>query len=361
MTNPRYPAMFLPLLLMAALVGCTPSDHHTSAAAAADSSMAFPTAVAEATAVEDNLLLTGRVTFDQDHVVRVHALMSGVVERMLVDLGDHVRAGQPLAVIRSSDVMELGTRYSAARAALATAKTTLQNTEVLFRGGLTTDRDLEAARQDVERLQAEVLRLDDARRMAGTTDDATYTLKAPSAGVVVERTITQGSQFRADATEPLLTISNLSTVWILANVYETDVATVQPGSRVDVRTLAWPDDVIAGVVDRVYDVLDPENRTMTVRIRVDNRDNKLKPEMFATVTMHRREGRSLITIPTSATIFDQNATWVVVAAPDGSHSIRPITPYKVVGDHVFVRSGIEPGEAVVSGNQLLLYTALKRS
>ena len=234
--------------------------------------------------VNNELNLTGKVTFNQDKVVKVFPLVGGHIETVKAELGDYVQKGQTLAIIRSGDLADLEQQAIAAKGQLAVAEKNLQVTDDMSKAGLTSQRELVAAREQLQASKGEVNRVAERRQILGGSGSV-YVVKAPMSGFVVEKNAAQGMELRSDDPENLFTISNLDQVWVLANVYESDLANVKVGYETNITTLSYPDKVFKGRIDKIFNVLDPESKTLKIRITLSNADFTLKPEMFANVSV----------------------------------------------------------------------------
>ena len=307
--------------------------------------------------VNNELSLTGKITFNQDKVVKVFPLVSGHLDAVKVELGDYVKAGQVLAVMRSGDLADLEQQAVTARGALSVALKNRQVAEDMTQSGLTSQRELIAAREQLAAAQGEVGRVAERRRIVGG-NGSTYVIKAPMSGFVVEKSATQGMELRSDDPENLFTISNLDQVWVLANVYESDVANVKVGYPARITTLSYPDYPYTGRVDKIFNVLDPQSKTLKVRVTLTNADFKLKPEMFANVTLEYAGREQRVAIPATAIVFDKSRNFVVTVTSSNQPVVREVNVFKTVGSTAYLNSGIKPGERVVTQDQLLIYNAL---
>lgn len=308
--------------------------------------------------IEDDLLLTGKVMFDQDHLVKVAPLAGGIVQEVRVELGDQVRKGQVLAVIRSTEIMDVSDQQSQAQSNVAIAAKNLETTETLFKAGLASEREYVTAQRELDKAKADEKRASEVASLYGGATSSTYIVRAPASGFVVAKNITDNSQFRTDQPDAMFAISDLSKVWVIANVYESDIAYVREGAHADVRTLAYDDEVFEGVIDKIYNALDPISRVMKVRVRIKNDQFRLKPEMFASVSIQMKEPRSMMAVPSSAVIFDKNKHYLLLLGPDGTLAVREIQAYKTIGDYTYVSGGLSHGEQVITQGQLVLFNAL---
>jgi cobalt-zinc-cadmium efflux system membrane fusion protein len=303
------------------------------------------------------LSLTGKIMFNQDKVVKVFPLVSGHIDAVKAELGDYVKAGQVLAVMRSGDLADLEQAAVAAKGELSVALKNMQVAEDMTQAGLSSQRELIAAREQLSAAKGEVARVAERRRIVGG-NGSTYIVKAPMSGFIVEKSAVAGMELRSDDPENLFTISNLDQVWVMANVYESDVANVKVGYPARITTLSYPDHPYSGRVDKIFNVLDPDSKTMKVRITLTNTDFHLKPEMFANVTLEYAGREQRVAIPASAIVFDKSRNFVVVVTPQNRSVIREVNVFKTVGNTAYLNSGLKPGERVVTREQLLIYNAL---
>ncbi|MDO7852759.1 efflux RND transporter periplasmic adaptor subunit [Hymenobacter convexus] len=232
---------------------------------------------------QPELVLSGEIAADADHTARVFPRVGGEVLRVGVDLGDEVRAGQVLAVLKSSEIAEFQNQHTAATADLAVATKNLAVAEELHQAGLSAAQDVYKARKEMQRAAGTATK---SRRLLGTygvAPGATYRLTAPLAGYIMEKKLSPGMRFNAADLQAAFTVANLDQVWVLANVFESDMGRVHEGQAVEITTLSYPDAPVRGRIDRVYHVLDHESKTMTVRCVLANPGHLLKPGMHAQV------------------------------------------------------------------------------
>ena len=318
--------------------------------------------------VTNEITLTGKITFNQDKVVKVFPLVGGHIEAVKADLGDYVQKGQTLAIIRSGEMADVEQQAVAARGQLAVAQKNSQVTEDMAKGGLSSQRDVVAAREQLQAAKGELNRVNERRSILGGQGSApayrsVYIVKAPLSGFIVEKTASPGMELRSDDPENLFTISNLDHVWVMANVYESDLANVHEGDPARITTLSYPDRVYQGRIDKVFNVLDPDSKTEKVRITLLNRSdgpagNTLKPEMFANVSVQYAGRDRRVAIPAKAIVFAESRNFVVIANERNQPVVREVDPFKTIGATTYLNGGVKAGERVVTQNQLLIYNAL---
>jgi cobalt-zinc-cadmium efflux system membrane fusion protein len=309
--------------------------------------------------VKYRLMLSGKVTVDENRRSKLYPQVSGVVEDLKVQLGDYVTKGQIMAVIRSREVADIESQLISAQAELIAARKNESVQEDLFRAGLAAEKELINARAAREKAESEVKRLRDAYQILGV-DNNLYYMKAPISGFVIEKnpSVSENMQFNEQEIGYFFTIADISDVYVTANVYETDIAKVKTGYEAEVRLVAYPEKIYYGKVDRILNVIDPETRVMQVRIRLSNPDFMLKPEMFAQVSLRYADVESQIAIPARAVVFDKNRHYVVVYNDDCDLAIREVQPYLTTDETTYVKHGLESGEKVMIKHHLLVYEEL---
>lgn len=311
--------------------------------------------------VKDEISLSGQVSFDDNHVVKIYPFSSGQVVDVKVSLGDRVSQGQTLATIKSADVAGNYSDLSSAKSDVSITKRQLAQTEYLYKSGIASERDYTEAQENYNKALAANRKIEQQISINGrgsTNANGQYVIKAPTSGYIVERNANPGSFIRQDNAASLFTISDMKDVWIWANVFESDIAKVKKGYDARVTTLAYPDKVFSGKVNDISSVLDPENKVMKVKITLPNKDMLLKPEMFTNVIITNTEGQQSVAISAAAVIFDSSKNYVVVYKDKCHLEIREVSVIKTVDKTTYIASGLKPGEILISKNQLLLYNAL---
>ena len=307
----------------------------------------------------------GTVAFNGDRSTQVIAPVSGPVSRILVAPGARVERGQPLATVSSPDFAEAVASYRKAEGAWRNAERIATLDEQLFANDALARSDLDQARTDLAAATADreaahsqlrSLGLDETAIAAirdGKPVPAQAAVRAPIGGTLVERLITPGQLLQAGTT-PCFTIADLSTVWVMANVFESDVGAVQRGEAAFITTDASPD-TLAGRVDYVADLVDPATKATAVRVVVPNPTRLLRRDMLVRVAIRASRPRTGITIPVAAVLRDdENLPFVYVAVTGGTFDRRRVDLGGRVGDRYEVASGLKPGESVVTGGALFL-------
>jgi cobalt-zinc-cadmium efflux system membrane fusion protein len=277
-----------------------------------------------------------------------------------VTVGAHVEKGQVLAVIKSSELAGAENDMVTARSNLAVAEKNFAASADMYKSGILSEKEYLSAQKEVDKARSELQRITTVLSIYGNDSQSDYQLKSPISGFVVEKFINANMQIRPDNSTNLFTISDLRNVWVIANVYESDIAAIKENEKADISTISYPDKLFEGKIDRIFNVLDPDNKTMKIQIKLSNNDYLLKPEMFANVLIHQPTENSLLAVPASSVIFDRNQYWVLVYKDKCNIETRKIDIVSSNSNYSYVRSGVSAGERVIVNRQLLIYSALNQ-
>jgi cobalt-zinc-cadmium efflux system membrane fusion protein len=314
------------------------------------------------------IVSSGKVTFDDLRVSHVFSPVTGRITKILAQPGQRVKRGAPLCQILSPDVGAAFSDVAKAQAALTQSEKDFHRQEELFRMHAAAQKDFEAAQGLFAQNKAELERaLKKARllRSGGNIDEVTqeYTLPSPIEGEVIMRAANPGvevqGQYSGGQAVELFTIGELDKVWVLADVFEMDLARVHKDARVSVHVVAFPDKTFVGQVEWVSGALDPNTRTAKVRCSIDNALRELKPEMYATVNVYVAEDRTLA-IPRPALVRLGESTIVFVqvgTTSDGKLRFqrRPVNVDETDdGEYLPVTHGLEHNESIVTAGAVML-------
>ena len=313
--------------------------------------------VQDAKAISE-ITLTGSIAPDENKIVKVFPMVSGVVEDVHVQLGDVVSKGQTLAIMRSAEMAGYNKDYISAAADLRSAKRAYESEQEMYKSGLASQKDMEDAQSDYEKAQAESKRVA-AVMQINIGGGGGYEIKAPISGFVIEKNVNNSTQVRADNSENLFTIADLSSVYVLINVYESDISSVKVGDNVKITTLSYPDKVFNGKVDKIDNMLDPDTKVIHARVKIDNPGNLLKPDMIASIRIKATSGETLPVINTGTIVFDNDKNYVLVVDGKAHVSIKEITIAKKVENRAYISNGVKPGDLIVASRQVYLYESLK--
>ena len=356
-----HPLYSIPLLALLALSACKEKkqDEQTSTFTLSDTMLTrCGFSRAKLQDVKDELKLFGKVAADNNKMAHIYPITGGIVSEINVELGDYVKEGQLLAVIKSSEVADFRRQLVNARSEVALAEKNYQVAKDLFAGKLTSEKELLASQQELEKANSELTRINEVYAIYKLKQGSEYRITAPISGFIINKDITQNEELRTDRTEEVFSIAQINEVWVLANVNESNISKVSLNFEAEVRTLSYPDKIFKGKVDKIFNVIDPSTKAMKILIKINNPDLLLKPEMNATVNLKFSENKQMVAIPSSAVLFDKSKNWVMVYRDKTHIETRNVEVYRMLGDVTYISSGINDQDQVISKNGLLIYDAL---
>lgn len=310
------------------------------------------------------LRLSGSVAFNAFETTPVFAAIGGPVHEILVAPGQAVRKGQPLLTVTSPDYSAARSSYIKARDASLLSDKLYARAQDLYGHGAIAEADLQQAESARTQAHADMESAADALRALGLNDPeavasnpvqttAEIPIIAPVGGEIVERLVGPGQLLQSGATQ-CFTISNTSTVWVLVNVYQRDLAYVRVGDSVDINTETYPD-TFRGRISYVSPALDPSTRTLQARIVTQNPGKKLKRDMYVTATVQAGSINDALTVPDAAVLRDtENMPFVYVQSGSNEFARRLVTLGESSNGRTQVTSGLKAGEKVVGNGSLFL-------
>ncbi len=351
------------LLVSSLLFSCdraTPPDQMKETFVLSDKMMAnTKTAEVRIQPLKYELNFYGKITPDNNKMIEIFPVVGGNVTKVYVELGDYVTKGQVLASIRSTEIAGFEKEFDDSKNDVLIAKNNLKVAQELFDGKLSSEQDLLEAKSKLEKAQSQLNRIEETYQIYHIQGGATFDVRAPINGFIIEKKINQDMMLRNDRTDNIFDIAEINEVWAIANINEGDINQVKLGIDAAVTTLSYPDKIFTGKVDKIFNIIDPETKAMKVRIKLPNTDYLLKPEMRATIQLSYEEpSKPMLMIPSEAVIFDKSKNYVMIFKDRNTIETRQIELFRQVGKSTFVSSGIKPSEQVIVQNQLLIYDAL---
>jgi len=367
---PRY--SILALLLLSALTGCGDARKNVSADDASaiqhngnrvivppSSPLASRLEIepAKLTTFTRQVTAPASVEADPARYARILPPLNGRILQLFVHPGDAVKKGQELVAIDAPDFISAQTDYSRTRALLAQAERNLTRQEDLAAHGIIGQRDVDQARTDRDAAQSDFNRSKQRLQQLGMDPDKTplgapLVVRSPLTGKVLDVTTATG-EFRNDPNAPLMTVADLSDIWVTANVQEKDIHYVHKGDPASATFGAYPSEMFRGKVLFVADVLDTDTRTAKVRIAYSNTDGRLRPAMFANVTLKTWDTQEL-TVPTTALVLVGDHTTVFVQVAPNTYEQRPVVTGEQQGSRTIIKSGVQAGDKVLVREGALL-------
>jgi len=297
------------------------------------------------------------VEADPARYARILPPLAGHVLQLLVRPGDAVKKDQELLTLDASDFVTAQTDYARARSVLGQAERNLVRQEDLAAHGIIGQRDVDQTRTDRDSALSDFNRTKDRLRLLGMDPEKTplgapLIVRAPLAGKVIDVSTAAG-EFRNDPNAPLMTVADLRDIWLTASVQEKDIHFVHRGDPVSATFAAFSGETLHGKVLFVADVLDADTRTAKVRIALPNEDGRLRPAMFATVTLKTWDTQEL-TIPTTALVMQGDQTTVFVEVAPLTFERRAVEAGEQQAGRTVVRKGLQPGDKVLVREGALL-------
>ena len=307
--------------------------------------------------IQRTLVLPAVVEADPARLAKVLPPLSGRITQLKVQLGQRIELGQPLAVLESSDLRTAYADYDRAKISLALAGKTRDRVRMLGRTSAVAEKEVQQAEAEFATAEAELQRAEARLRQIGVPLDSTdssrvLTIVSPIAGSVIELGVAPGA-FWNDPTAPLMTIADLTTVWVTAVVPEKDISFISEHQAVDVNFAAYPGQSFKGHVLFISDVLDPDTRRAKVRVAFSNPDYRLKLAMFANVTV-LTPAQELPVVPTAALVLKKDANRVFVETTSWTFEPRQVKTGAQQGDQIVIQEGLRTGERVVVKGAVLL-------
>jgi cobalt-zinc-cadmium efflux system membrane fusion protein len=338
-------------------------------------------------AFRDERATDGKIAINEDTTTPVFSPFSGRVSRLIARPGDFVERGAPLFAIEASEFVQghndlvtavAGVQKARSRLLLAQTAEKRQRDLQAIRGGALKDleqaqSDLVGAQGDLRSAEIALAAVRNRLRILGRSDDevdklekidrigAEAIVSAPIGGTIIQRRVGLGQYINAGATDPVFTVGNLSTVWLIANVRESDAPKMKVGAAVEVMVLAFPGRVFNAKLAYVAPALDPNTRRLPVRAEIQNTGRELLPEMFASFRIVSGDDRLMPAVPVDAIVYEGAKARVWIARPDSKTVVsRDITVGDTINGLVEVRKGLAVGETVVTSGTLFIDRAARR-
>lgn len=308
---------------------------------------------------ETDLSLSAKIAANDETTARIFPMVSGNVRSVPVKLGDKVSKGQVLATLGSAEMAGYDKEAISSSAELRNAERSVKLAEDLYKSGLSSSRDLEEAKNNYLVKQAEAKRSKAVLNLNGGSTNGSYTLKSPISGFVIEKNVNNNMQLRPDNSQSLFTVADLSTVWAIINVYESDISSIQQGDDVKISILSYPGKVFSGKIDKIYNVLDADSKVMNARVSISNPGFLLKPGMMATVLIAAKSEDDLPSINANNIVFDENKNYVLVLDKVKKVRVQEVEIERKSGDRAYISKGLKPGDRIIASKQVFLYESLK--
>lgn len=315
-----------------------------------------------AQAIREELLLSGKIDYNENDLVAFKSLLSGIVAKVHFELGDYVHKDQVLALVKSNTIQELFQHKRTHQNQIALLKSQLKTKKSLLANGLTSMPDMLATEHELEGAEIELAKISASLKLYRAVGDNQFQLLAPKNGYIVQKRISVGQAISTDNEEPaLFSISNLKQVWAMVNIYANNLPYIKIGDQADVRTIAYPDRLYTGKIDKIYNIFDNDEHVIKARVVLDNQDLNLMPGLSADIVIHKKSPtKKAFAIPNAAKIFENNKEYVLLYRSDCDLEIKEITAISNNDEYTYVDENFETNAKVISKNALLLYEQLNQ-
>lgn len=307
-------------------------------------------------AVERPISVPASIEADPARLVRIVPPLAGRIVKLHRSLGDTVRAGDALLTLDSADLSAAQSDATKAQAALGLARKNLTRQQTLAEAEIAAQKDLQQAESDYAQAESEALRARTRLAQLGVSPQSMatreYVLRAPIGGRVIDLAGAAGGYWN-DTNAPVMTVADLSQVWLAASVAEKDLASVFLGQKVRIELNAYPGEAFEGTVRLIGEILDPDTRTVKVRVAVDNRAGRFRPGMFARTVFSGPRHEALV-VPAAALVQSGLVTRVFVETAPFRFEPRAVGVGATLGERVEVVSGLKAGERIVVKDGVLL-------
>lgn len=310
--------------------------------------------------ITEQLTLSGKIEYNENDLVAFRSLLEGSVEQVRFELGDYVRKGQVLATIRSAEIQGLYQEKRNKENEIQLLKNQIKTKKEMLEDGLFSAPELMQMEHELEHAKIELDRIVESLALYRSVGSNAFQVLAPKDGYIIQKSISAGQNIVSDS-DPLFSISNLKEVWVMVNIYATNLRYVQVGDQVKVRTVAYPDQAYTGKIDKIYNVFDDNEHVLKARVVLANPTLKLMPGLSADIIIDKKNSQgNALAIPNNAVVFHNNHEYIVVYKDDCHLRTLPITQVGSNEEYTFIAEKLEPGEKVVGSNALLIYEELSK-
>ena len=343
----------------------TPTRAQT-AAAPQESGSLVETGIVDYTGSKQDLTLAGKIAYGEDRYSKISSPLQGRVVEVRAHLGDRVKAGDILLVVDSPDIAQAYSEYMKEDSDLQYATRSHELAKDLYADKALPLKDLKQAENELVKARAEFRRAKErllslripAEELNKPLDKQKITsrfeMKSPLTGIVVERSVTPGQSVGGDVGQVLFTVADLAMLQVVADVYERDLALVKEGQFAKVRVEAYPGEDFPATVAAVGDVVDPASRTIKLRAWVNNQEHKLKPEMFARLSLQIGDATRILAVPKEAILEVDGKQFVYVVDENNRYVKREVKAASFTSGQMRILEGLTPGQRIVTKGAVLI-------
>ena len=287
--------------------------------------------------------------------------MQGVVDRVNFELGDFVKQGQVLGVVKSTEVQDLMQQKRYYQSQIDLFSKQIKTKKELLNDGMVSSTELSEVEHELQAAKIERDKINSTLQMYRAVGNGQFQILAPKNGYIVQKNMSVGQSITSDNEDALFSISNLKQVWVMVNIYASNLQYVKKGDFVKVRTVAYPDRIYSGKIDKIYNVFDDNEHVLKARVVLENQDLNLMPGLSADIIIDKntKVGKAFA-LPNNAKIFENNKEYVVVYTSDCKMETRKITPIASNEEYTFVSEKFMNNEQIITKNALVIYEELNK-
>ena len=357
--------LFIGLLL----VGCQNKKQETQAEAQTEKTFCLNKDLEKTTIVvpvtkepiKEQLALSGKIEYNENDLVAFKSLLQGIVEKVHFELGDYVQQGQVLGVVKSNEIQDLIQQKRSHENQIELLKKQLQSKKELLNDGMASQPEVSEIEYAIKAEKIEAEKISASLKMYRGTGNGFFQILAPKNGYIVQKSMSVGQSITADDAEALFSISNLKKVWVMVNIYANNLKFVNKDDVVKVRTVAYPDKIYPGKIDKIYNVFDDNEHVLKARVILENHDLNLMPGLSADIIIDKKNTLgNAYAIPNIAKVFNNNKEYVVIYKNNCSLSIRQIKAVASNEEYTFVNEDFSPDEKIVTTNALIIFEELNQ-
>lgn len=346
-------------LFLITILTCSACSSSTSESTASDSfdPRILEEVVAEKTAHQQVLTFNGLVAVNEDKLYQYKAPEEGIVEQIYFAMGDFIQKGERLLTFKSPHYNALQNELLANRKNVAIQQRGLASAKSLYEDQLLSHEEYLTAESNLELAQQELAQVQNTLAIYGTPiADNLFEIRAKQSGYVIQKDITPFLTIGKE--DHLLSIADLSTLWIQVQIHPTQIPLIRKGNRVDIHSATYPQEVFKGEIFQLSPIIDPKEKVMHALIVVNNESFKLKPSMVVEVQVKLDNPTTQVVVPTEALIFDENEQHIVTRRGE-EYQVNLVKAANRYKDSTFILEGIKEGDTVITKNNLLIYNHLK--
>ena len=310
--------------------------------------------------ITEQLTLSGKIEYNENDLVAFRSLLEGSVEQVQFELGDYVRKGQVLATIRSAEIQGLYQERRNQENQIQLLNNQIKTKRGMLEDGLFSAPELLQMEHELEHAKIELERIMQSLALYRAVGSNAFQVLAPKGGYIIQKSISVGQNIISDS-EPLFAISNLKEVWVMVNIYASNLRYIHVGDQVKVRTIAYPDQVYLGKIDKIYNVFDDDEHVLKARVVLENANLRLMPGLSADIIIDKSNSQgNALAIPNKAVVFHNNQEYIVLYQDDCRLKTQLITKVGSNEEYTFIAEKLKSDEKVVISNALLIYEQLSK-